>query len=57
LPTADDIEEKCHTDFGITIDRHEIDMERQVKKSDEKQASRRQNLATNDGWQMVPTGG
>jgi large subunit ribosomal protein L9 len=35
--TTKDIEEKLQTDFGITIDRHKIDLDRPIKESGEKE--------------------
>jgi large subunit ribosomal protein L9 len=37
--TTRDIEEKLQTEFGITIDRHKIDLERPIKESGEKEVS------------------
>ena len=37
--TTRDIEEKLQTEFGITIDRHKIDLERPIKESGEKEIS------------------
>jgi large subunit ribosomal protein L9 len=37
--TTRDIEEKLQTEFGITIDRHRIDLERPIKESGEKEIS------------------
>ena len=37
--TAKDIEDKLQADFGITIDRHKIDLERPIKESGEKEVS------------------
>jgi large subunit ribosomal protein L9 len=37
--TAKDIEEKLQSDFGITVDRHKIELERPIKESGEKQVS------------------
>jgi large subunit ribosomal protein L9 len=37
--TTRDIEEKLQTEFGITIDRHRIDLERPIKESGEKEVS------------------
>jgi large subunit ribosomal protein L9 len=37
--TTRDIEEKLQADFGITIDRHKIDLERPIKESGEKEIS------------------
>jgi large subunit ribosomal protein L9 len=37
--TAKDIEDKLRSDFGITVDRHKIELERPIKESGEKQVS------------------
>jgi large subunit ribosomal protein L9 len=37
--TTKDIEEKLQSDFGITIDRHKIELERPIKESGEKEVS------------------
>jgi large subunit ribosomal protein L9 len=37
--TARDIEDKLQSDFGITIDRHKIELERPIKESGEKEIS------------------
>jgi large subunit ribosomal protein L9 len=37
--TAKDIEDKLQADFGITIDRHKIDLERPIKESGEKEVT------------------
>jgi len=37
--TAKDIEDKLQSDFGITVDRHKIELERPIKESGEKQVS------------------
>lgn len=37
--TTRDIEEKLQNDFGITIDRHKIELERPIKESGEKEVS------------------
>ena len=37
--TTRDIEEKLQAEFGITIDRHRIDLERPIKESGEKEIS------------------
>ncbi len=37
--TAKDIEDKLQSDFGITVDRHKIELERPIKESGEKEVS------------------
>jgi large subunit ribosomal protein L9 len=37
--TAKDIEDKLQAEFGITIDRHKIDLERPIKESGEKEVT------------------
>jgi large subunit ribosomal protein L9 len=37
--TAKDIQDKLQSDFGITVDRHKIELERPIKESGEKQVS------------------
>ena len=37
--TAKDIEDKLQSDFGITVDRHKIELDRPIKESGERQVS------------------